>query len=105
MLRWPAKFMTTIAFADRNGSVTTTSSLHLASGMIESQPMLIGAFVNVAGILIGGIVGLAKRKPLSVAQESWFKVALGAFTVFYGLRLTWSSLDGSFGHMLKQLLI
>jgi hypothetical protein len=73
--------------------------------MVESQPMLIGAFLNVAGILIGGIVGLVKRKPLSVAQESWFKVALGVFTVFYGLRLTWSSLDGSFGHVLKQLLI
>jgi uncharacterized membrane protein YqgA involved in biofilm formation len=73
--------------------------------MVESQPMLIGAFLNVAGILIGGIVGLVKHKPLSVAQESWFKVALGAFTVFYGLRLTWSSLEGSFGHVLKQLLI
>jgi uncharacterized protein len=67
--------------------------------------MLIGALLNVAGILLGGIVGLIKRKPLSVAQESWFKVALGVFTVFYGLRLTWSSLDGSFAHILKQLLI
>jgi uncharacterized membrane protein YqgA involved in biofilm formation len=82
-----------------------TSSLHFALRMVQSHPMLIGAFLNVAGILIGGIVGLVKRKPLSVAQESWFKVALGALTVFYGLRLTWSSLDGSLGHMLKQLLI
>jgi uncharacterized protein len=67
--------------------------------------MLIGALLNVAGILLGGIVGLIKRKPLSVGQESWFKVALGVFTVFYGLRLTWSSLDGSFAHILNQLLI
>ena len=67
--------------------------------------MLIGTLLNVAGILIGGIVGLLKRKPLSIAQESWFKVALGAFTVFYGLRLTWSSFSGSFGHVLKQLVI
>lgn len=73
--------------------------------MVESQPMLIGAFLNVAGILVGGIVGLVRRKPLSVAQESWFKVALGAFTVFYGLRLTWSSLSGPFGQALRQLLI
>jgi uncharacterized membrane protein YqgA involved in biofilm formation len=67
--------------------------------------MLIGTLLNVAGILIGGIVGFLKRKPLSVAQESWFKVVLGALTVFYGLRLTWSTFSGSFGHVLKQLLI
>lgn len=73
--------------------------------MIQSQPMLVGTLLNVAGILIGGIFGIIRRKPLSLAQESWFKVALGAFTVFYGLRLTWSSLSGSVGHMLKQLLI
>jgi uncharacterized membrane protein YqgA involved in biofilm formation len=73
--------------------------------MVQSQAMLIGTLLNVAGILIGGIVGLLRRKPLSVAQESWCKVAVGAFTVFYGLRLTWSSLSGSFGHALKQLII
>jgi uncharacterized membrane protein YqgA involved in biofilm formation len=73
--------------------------------MVESQPMLIGTLLNVAGILIGGIVGLILRRPLSVAQESWFKVAIGAFTVFYGLRLTWSSLNGSFGNIFKQLII
>jgi uncharacterized membrane protein YqgA involved in biofilm formation len=67
--------------------------------------MLIGTLLNVAGILIGGIVGLIRRKPLSIAQESWFKIAIGAFTVFYGLRLTWSSLSGSFGHVLKYLII
>lgn len=67
--------------------------------------MLIGTLLNVAGILIGGIVGLLKRKPLTVAQESWFKVALGALTVFYGLRLTVSTLSSPFGHVAKQLLI
>jgi uncharacterized membrane protein YqgA involved in biofilm formation len=73
--------------------------------MIQSQAMLIGTLLNVAGILIGGIVGLLRRKPLSIAQESWFKIAIGAFTVFYGLRLTWSSLNGSFWQVLKQLII
>jgi len=73
--------------------------------MVESQEMLIGTLLNVVGILIGGIVGLVRSKPLSVAQESWFKVAIGAFTVFYGLRLTWSSLGGSFGQVVKQLIV
>ena len=66
---------------------------------------MIGTALNVAGILVGGLLGLTLRKPLSPAKESFFKVALGAFTVFYGLRLTWLSLNGSFPQMLKQLLI
>ena len=60
------------------------------------MPSMIGTALNVAGILVGGLAGLARRKPLSPANESFFKVALGAFTVFYGLRLTWMSLNGSF---------
>lgn len=60
--------------------------------------------MNVAGILVGGLVGLARRKPLSPANESFFKVA-GVFTVFYGLRLTWISANGSALQILKQLLI
>jgi uncharacterized protein len=64
-----------------------------------------GTGLNVVGILAGGIVGLARRKALSPATESFFKVALGAFTVFYGLRLTCLSLDWAFPRILKQLLI
>ncbi len=66
---------------------------------------MIGTALNVAGIVIGGLVGLTRRKPLSPANESFFKVALGVFTVFYGLRLTWLSVNGTFLQILKQLLI
>ncbi len=66
---------------------------------------MIGTILNVAGILVGGVVGLARRKPLSPTAEAFFKAMLGAFTVFYGLRLIWVSLGGSFGQILKQLLI
>jgi uncharacterized membrane protein YqgA involved in biofilm formation len=66
---------------------------------------MIGTALNVAGILIGGLAGLGRRKPLSPANESFFKVALGVFTIFYGLRLTWISVNGSFLQILKQLLI
>jgi uncharacterized membrane protein YqgA involved in biofilm formation len=66
---------------------------------------MIGTILNVAGILIGGAVGLARKKPLPQQTEAFFKVALGAFTVFYGLRLVWTSLNGAFPHVLKQLLI
>jgi len=66
---------------------------------------MIGTLINVGGIFLGGIVGLIKKKPLSPANESMFKVLLGAFTVFYGLRLTWLSLHGSFAQILKQVAI
>jgi uncharacterized membrane protein YqgA involved in biofilm formation len=66
---------------------------------------MIGTILNVAGILIGGIIGLSRRKCLAPASESAFKVILGAFTVFYGLRLTWISISGSFYEVLKQLAI
>jgi len=69
------------------------------------MPLMIGTALNVAGILIGGLAGLARRKPLSPVNESFFKVALGVFTVFYGLRLTWISVNGTFAQILKQLLI
>ena len=66
---------------------------------------MFGTALNVAGILIGGLTGLVRRRPLSPANESFFKVGLGVFTVFYGLRLTWISLNGSFLQILKQLLV
>jgi uncharacterized membrane protein YqgA involved in biofilm formation len=64
---------------------------------------VIGTILNVAGILIGGIAGLATKTPLSAARQNYLKVALGAFTVFFGLRLTWLSLNGPFLQILKQL--
>ena len=66
---------------------------------------MIGTILNVSGILIGGAIGLARKKPLPAQTESFFKVALSVLTIFYGLRLTWTSLNGNFPHVLKQLLI
>jgi uncharacterized membrane protein YqgA involved in biofilm formation len=66
---------------------------------------MIGTLLNVAGILAGSVVGLARRKGFSTAAESFSRVALGAFTVFCGLRLTWVSLEGTWRHVLKQLVV
>ena len=66
---------------------------------------MIGTLLNVAGILTGGVIGIARKKALPPQIESFFKVALAAFTVFYGLRLTWMSLNGSAAHVFKQLFI
>jgi uncharacterized membrane protein YqgA involved in biofilm formation len=65
----------------------------------------IGTVLNAAGIVIGGVLGLTMRKPLSPANQTFFKVVLGAATVYCGLRLTWLSVNGSFLQMLKQVVI
>lgn len=66
---------------------------------------MIGTILNVLGIAVGAIAGITRRQPLSASTDSMFKVMLGVFTVFYGLRLSWLSLNGSPTQVLKQILI
>lgn len=67
---------------------------------------MFGTVLNVLGILIGSAVGLGRRRPLEPASDSFFKVMLGAFTVYYGLRLTWLSVaESALLPSLKNLLI
>jgi hypothetical protein len=66
---------------------------------------MIGTILNVVGILIGGIAGLSRRRAFGPAAESNLRVILGVFTVYYGLRLAWLGLGGSFGQILKQVFI
>lgn len=65
-----------------------------------------GAILNAAGIIVGGVAGLARRgKPLSPQTQTFFKLALGLATVFFGLRLAWMSFGGPFPQVLKQVVI
>ena len=64
-----------------------------------------GAFLNALGILLGGLFGLALRRPLSVRVQLFARSALGVLMVFFGLRLIWSGLNGTFLSALKQILI
>jgi uncharacterized membrane protein YqgA involved in biofilm formation len=66
-----------------------------------------GTWINVAGIIIGSILGLLWKKQPSAANQQFFKIVLGALAVLCGLKLTWTSLStgNSFGGMLKQLLV
>ncbi len=72
---------------------------------IYHAPAMIGTAINALGILAGGIAGSLRTQPLSVAQESFWKVTLGIFSVYYGLRLTWINLNGPLLQIFKQLLI
>jgi uncharacterized membrane protein YqgA involved in biofilm formation len=66
---------------------------------------MIGSFLNVTGILVGGAVGLARHKSLPASTEAFAKVAVAAFTVFYGLRLIWMGMGGPFVQIIKQFVI
>ncbi len=66
---------------------------------------MIGAFLNALGILFGALFGLASRQPLSGRTQAFCRSALGAFTVFYGLRLVYENIHGSFSTCLKQILL
>jgi uncharacterized protein len=66
---------------------------------------VIGPFLNALGILLGALFGLAARKPVSRRTQEFFKAALGAFTVFYGLHLIYVSVQGTLPACLKQLLL
>lgn len=66
---------------------------------------MIGTTLNVVGILAGGVAGLARHRSFSRPTETNLKVVLGAFTVYYGLRLTWLSVNGSLFQVLKQLCV
>lgn len=64
-----------------------------------------GAVLNAAGIVLGGLIGLARRAPLSPQSQAFFKLAIGLLTMFFGLRLAWSGLSGDLWRVLKQIAI
>ncbi len=64
-----------------------------------------GAFLNALGILLGALFGLAQRAPLSARAQDFFRRALGAATVFSGLRLVWLHINGTFLSCARQIII
>jgi len=66
---------------------------------------MVGALINSAGIVLGGVLAIVLRKPVSATNQSRAKVLLGVFTVWFGLVLTVSSLNGSAAQRVKLLAI
>jgi hypothetical protein len=66
---------------------------------------MIGAVINSAGIVAGGVCALAIKKPVPNRFQLPAKIVLGIFTVWFGLQLTWRSLNGSVAQILKELCI
>ena len=66
---------------------------------------MIGAVINSAGIVAGGVCALAIKRPVPNRFQLAAKIVLGIYTVWFGLQLTWRSLNGSVAQELKELCI
>ncbi len=64
---------------------------------------VIGTILNAVGIIAGGVWGLIRKQPLPQSSQAFFKVALAVFTIFFGLKLVWMSLNGTWLQILSQL--
>ena len=64
-----------------------------------------GTILNATAILLGGLAGLTVRRGLPPATQGWLKISLGTLAIFYGLRLTWLSVNGPPLVILKQLAV
>ncbi|MGN6385476.1 MAG: DUF554 domain-containing protein [Verrucomicrobiota bacterium] len=66
---------------------------------------MFGTLLNVAAIILGGMIGLTVGKQLPAKIEFRIKMILGVLTIYLGLKTTWQSINGSFGDVLKQIII
>lgn len=66
---------------------------------------MLGTIVNATAIVAGGIFGLCSRKQPSVAFQNYLKLVLGCAAVFFGLRMMWAGVNGSWLQAGQQLLI
>jgi uncharacterized protein len=62
-----------------------------------------GPLMNALGIVAGGAWGLAIRKPIPSLYQLALKIVLGVYTIWFGLKLTWGSLNGSVRQVLGEL--
>jgi len=62
-----------------------------------------GTIINALAIVLGAIVGLTRKTPMSAENQTFLKVVLGLATVIIGLRLVWVSVSGSLLQILWQI--
>ena len=66
---------------------------------------MIGTIINVCAIVSGGVIGLAVANSISPRVEYRLKMVLGVLTIYIGLKTTWQAINGSFGSVVKQVVI
>lgn len=64
-----------------------------------------GPLFNAAGIVVGGAWRLISKKPIPGNYQLALKIVLGVYAVWFGLKLTWNSINGNFWQVAKELSI
>jgi len=64
-----------------------------------------GAFLNALGILLGSLIGIAWRGPISLRAQLMLRNLLGLATLGFGIRLIYLSVGGTFLTVLKELIL
>jgi hypothetical protein len=66
---------------------------------------MVGTWINVAGIVLGGLAGSSKRGLLSPSLQSRAKILLAVATVLVSLTMTWRGLGGGPLDVLRQIAL
>src|SRR5688572_596335 len=66
---------------------------------------MLGTSLNAAGVILGSLLGIALKRDLHPKRQFAIKGLLGVATVLVGLHVVWISVGGSFGLVLKQLVL
>ena len=64
-----------------------------------------GTILNVAAIVVGAVAGLATRKDFTPEWQLRIRKLLGVFMVWFGLKIVWSGLNGSFWQVTREFVI
>ena len=64
---------------------------------------MVGALINSAGIVLGGVMAMALKKPIPARTQGKIQFFLGVFTVWYGLEMVVLNLNGTIWQRLKLL--
>ena len=66
---------------------------------------MLGVYLNILGIFIGSVFAVAGPRQISMSAQTRLKALIGLFTIYFGLKLVWGSINGSFWQTAKQLTI
>lgn len=61
--------------------------------------------INVAAIVVGGVIGMSLKRELAPRHQFFLKTVLGVLALYTGFRLVWLSVGGSVGRMVLQLVL
>ena len=70
---------------------------------IAPRPRIVTQLIGATGILLGGILGLGLSGQMSHRRQVAIKGLLGVFTVYVGLKMSWTSLGGGLGSVAREL--